>query len=140
MARIEHSDVQVAEPWKPRVFIREINSRLKDLIDVVTQNRITGGLDYVYYVAWLNGNPPIWISADNYTIEAVNAVVSAGTCSLTPKIGGVAVGSAPLSVTTTATRFPITSPKTLAPLDVVNMGIAAIGGALTVSLELRRIG
>jgi hypothetical protein len=139
MARIEHSDVQVAEPWKPRVFIREINSRLKDVIDVVTQNRITGGHNNVMLSVALDATYPVWLATDDYDIESVSAVCSLGTGSLTPKIGGVNVGGVPFSVTATPTKFSITSPKMITPLDLLEFAVTGLTGTLSVSFELRRL-
>jgi hypothetical protein len=140
MPFIEHNDVQVSDPWDARVFIRELNTRFMDLVSVVNLNRQDSGHNNVPYVTAADETVSLWMATANYEIIAMSASMSAGTGSVSPLIGGVAVGGAPFTATTTATKFDVTAPYTVAALDVVGLTTAALGGnTLVMSLELRRI-
>ena len=139
MPFIEHNDVQVSDPWNARVFIRELNTRFMDLVSVVNRNRQNSGHNDVPYVTASNATVDLWMATADYEIIAMSAVMSVGTGSVTPTIGGVNVGGAAFTVTTTATQFEVTSPNTITALDVVGVVTAALGGTLVMSLELRRL-
>lgn len=142
MPFIEHNDVQVSEPWNARVFIRELNTRFMDLVSVVNRNRQESGTDGVHGTKSLGppGASDIWLCTDHYILDHFCVVASAGSGDVTPEIGGVAVGGAPFTASTTPTRYIVTSPNTLAPLDMLGVSTGAgMTGTLTISMGLTRL-
>ena len=140
MARIEHSDVQMAEPWDFRVFLRELNSRFRSLVQVVNQNRIDSGPNNVFSQTVVNGAPYVWLATGDYTIESMTAKVSTGTGSVTPRINAVTVGgTVPFLVGLTPTRFPISTPNTIEALQILDVITSGLTGTLIMSFEVRRL-
>ena len=130
----------MSEPWDFRVFLRELNTRFRNLVNVVNQNYESSGHSNVIFVTSVNGTLPVWlVGTGGFRIDSVSAVCSAGTGSLTPRIGGVNVGGAPFSVTTTPTHFAINSLNDIVDLDLLDIITSGLTGSLTLSFELRRI-
>lgn len=138
MALLVHRDVQHSERWVTRVFLREINSRLRELAQTLNVNRRESHPSVSLTTA-ANATTVVWLPNEAFDLESVNVYGTTAAGTVTPQINGVAVGGAPFNVTTTATNHPITSPNSATALDRVELLTAGLTGTMTASLNLRRV-
>lgn len=133
--------------WTPRSIlsevVREVNLSLRQLAQDATKNYRE---DYPQVDATIlaNTTQTIWLPMDAYEVESIALRVSSGTASVTPRIATVAMGvtgGTPITATTTATEYAITSANAVAALDDVDCVVSGLGGGawLTLALKVRRV-
>lgn len=136
--RIVHRDVQVSEPWSARVFIRELNARLREYASAMNANR-RESCSHFSYVTAANATVAVWVANEEYDLESVSIVGTTSAGTATPRIDAVAVTGAPFNVTTTAATTQITGANRVSALSVVDVVTAGLTGTMTLSLNLRRV-
>lgn len=133
--------------WTPRLTlseaVREFNLSLRQLAQDATQN-YREAYPQVDALMFSNTTQTIWIPMASYLIESIALRTSSGTASVTPRIATVAMGvtgGTPITATTTATEYAITSANEVAALDDVDCVVTGLGGGawLTLALKVRRI-
>lgn len=143
MGEVSHRPVA----WTPRSIlsevVREVNLSLRKLAQDVTEN-YREAYPQVDAAILSNTTQTVWLPFDAYQIEAVALRTSSGTASVTPRIGGVALGvtgGTPITATTTATQYAVTSANEADALDDVDCVVTGLGAGawLTVALKVRRM-
>lgn len=133
--------------WTPRSIlsevVREVNLSLRQIAQDVTKN-YREAYPQVDAAIIANTTQTIWIPIDAYEVEAVAVRTSSGTASVTPRIGGVAIGvtgGTPITATTTVTQYAVTSANAAAALSNVDCVVTGLGASawLTVALKVRRV-
>lgn len=123
--------------------IREVNESLRGVCALATQN-YRSSIGELTGVVLENTTLTIWMPFEAYRVEEVALRVSTGTADATPRIDGVAMGVAggtPVGVTTTATRYEVTSANDVPALGNVDVVVASMsaGAWLTIGLKVRRM-
>lgn len=133
--------------WTPRLTlseaVREFNLSLRQLAQDATQN-YREAYPQVDAAILANTTQTIWLPMSSYLVESIALRTSSGTASVTPRIATVAMGvtgGTPITATTTATEYAITSANEVAALDDVDCVVTGLGGGawLTLALKVRRI-
>lgn len=133
--------------WTPRSIlsevVREMNLSLRQLAQDVTKN-YREAYPQVDAVVLSNTTLTVWIPMAEYEVEAIALRTSSGTASVTPRIETAAMGvtgGTPITATTTATEYAITSANTVAALDNVDCVVTGLGAGawLTIALKVRRV-
>lgn len=133
--------------WTPRSIlsevVREMNLSLRQLAQDVTKN-YREAYPQVDAAILANTTQTVWIPLDSYEIEAIALRTSSGTASVTPRIGGVALGvtgGTPITATTTATEYAVTTANAAAALSDVDCVVTGLAGSawLTLALRVRRV-
>lgn len=138
MPNLIHRDVQAAEPWNLRVFLRELNTRLRGVAQVVTNNR-TSSFPAVSFTTSTNATQVVWIAKEVFEIESLDVVGTTTAGTVDVEIGGVAVGGGTFAVTTSVVNHPVTSPRETAESSPVAIVTSGLTGQACVTLNLRRI-
>lgn len=133
--------------WTPRFTlseaVREFNLSLRQLAQDATQN-YREAYPQVDAAILANTTQTIWLPMSSYLVESIALRTSSGTASVTPRISTVAMGvtgGTPITATTTATEYAITSANEVAALDDVDCVVTGLGGGawLTLALKVRRV-
>jgi len=138
MPLVAHKDVQFTTGLEPREMLREINSRLKHLEQIVNNNRRGSMVAQVSYTTSANATKKIWIASEVFDLESVTIVSTTAAGSVDLSISGVAVGGGTFALTTAEVNHTITSPNSTVNLDSVELITAALTGECCVTLNLRR--
>ena len=139
MTLLVHNDVQESEPWSIRVFLRELNTRLRDIRDTFNNNHRNTMSASVSFTTGTNGTQCVWIASEIFDLESVSVVGTTAAGSIDLKIGGVAVGGGTFAVTTSVVEHTITAPNATVDLDDIELVTAGLTGQCCITLNLRRV-
>ena len=131
--RVQHTGQDI------NALVMDLNRKLDAITRTVDSNRLDSGINNVIFVTSVNAAQPVWLSTADYTLESMSATLTSGTGSVTPRIDSVSVGGVAFSVTTAPTKFIITTPNTIADLQLLDVSTSGLTGVLTLSFELRRL-
>ena len=132
--------------WTPRAtlseIVREVNLALRQIAQDTTTN-FRDSYPQIDANIIVNATLILWLPLDEYVIETIAVKTSSGTASVTPRIGGVNMGvsgGVPITATTTATQYAVTSANEASALDTVDAVVSGLAGGanLVVSLGVRR--
>ena len=142
MPEVIHKTVEFSPRITLSETIRGFNEACKRIAQGATIN-YRQSYPQVDAVVLSNTTLAVWLPQEEYEIESIVIRCSSGTASATPRIGGVnmgVTGGVPISVTTTATRYAITSANVAAALSVVDLVVTGLGAGawLTASFGVRR--
>lgn len=138
MPVIIHRDVQESTKWNLRVFLRELNVRLRDTATAINTTRM-GSVGSVSFTTAANASHRIWVPNEDFTLASISIVSTTAAGTVTPNINGVAVGGAPFAFTAAGVNHPITSANQAVALDVIGLTTAGLTGTATMTLNLERI-
>ena len=122
----------------PRM-VRQVNERLARIAVVVTDN-YRGPQPWITWSTATNGTVPLWIPDESVRIESAHIVSTTAAGTVSPQIGGVAVGGAPFALTASTVKHETTSANEAAAGDVVSLVFAGLTGTATATLNIRRLG
>lgn len=143
MPEVLHRVVQ----WTPRSIlsevVREVNLALRQIAQDTTTNH-RSSYPQVDAAIVSNTTQTIWLPMESYEIESIALRVSSGTASVTPRIATVnmgVTGGVPITATTTATEYEVTSANEVEALDDVDCVVSGMGAGawLTLALKVRRL-
>lgn len=133
--------------WTPRSIlsevVREVNLSLRQIAQAATAN-YRASYPQVDAVILSDTTLTVWIPMEAYEVESIAVRASAGTASITPRIGGVnmgVTGGVPVTATTTATEYAVTSANDAAALSNVDCVVTGLGAGewMSVAMKVRRV-
>lgn len=129
--------------WTPRLDLHELVRQLNKILRQVSLE-LTDTFRRSYpEVSWTtatNGTVPLWIPDENVRIEAVSIVSTTAAGSVSPQIGGAAVGGAPFNFTASTVKHEPTSANDATAQQLVSLVFAGLTGTATVTMKIRRLG
>ncbi len=143
MPAVIHRQIAYAPRMDLSEVVRETNLALRDIANESTIN-YRYSYPQVDASIIVNTTQLIWIPQEPYRIEYIAVRTSSGTASVTPRINATAMGvtgGTPITATTTATRYSVTSDNDAADMDYVDLVVSGLtaGANLAVSLKVRRM-
>lgn len=138
MGQVIHRPIAYTDRMTLGEIVRELNVALRDVSGQVTLNYFNG---YPQVLATILSNvtQTIWIPQEACLVESIAVRCSSGTASVTPRIGGVAMGvtgGTPITATTTATAYAVESANQVEDLSNVDCVVASLGAGERVSVRL----
>ena len=138
MGQIEHQDVQFAERVSFREYLRELNERIRTLVQTVSVNRSQSLASQIAFHTAANGTFPTWIAQEGWIIDSITVRSTTNAGTVTPTINGVNVGGVPFAVTNAVVTHPVTTPNILTADDVFALTTAGLTGTATFMVNIRR--
>lgn len=143
MPELIHKQVEFAPRIGIPEVVREFNLACRRIAQAVTQNwrESYPQVDSVFIV---NTTQLVWLPLEQYRVEWIALKTSSGTASVTPRIDATAMGvtgGTPITATTTATRYSVTSDNLVPEMSYVDAIVSGMGpGAnMVMSLGVRRL-
>lgn len=144
MPEVLHRPIGYAMKTTLGEVVRELNFALRDICQKATEN-FWYGYPQIDATVIVSTTQLIWLPQASYRVESISVKTSSGTASVTPRINGTAMGvtgGVPITATTTATRYLVTSGNTVVALDAVDLVVSGLGpGAnMVAAVAVRRTG
>ena len=143
MPEVIHKTVEFSPRITLSETIRGFNEACKRIAQGATLN-YRQSYPQVDATIIVNTTQLIWLPLEEYAVEYIALRTSSGTATVTPRIDATAMGvtgGVPITATTTATRYSVTTDNETAAMSYVDLIVAGLGAGanLVCALGVRRL-